>query len=103
MTKQEAITLHDSEFWKGMSQKDIATFQLTEERLCMPFEVFQKAMESTLGRPVFTHEFGLNRDGLTRELLDGAEAPSLAEIMELIPKKMRLVVIAQRASQEEVS
>ncbi len=101
MTKQEAITLHDSEFWKGMSQKDIATFQLTEERLCMPFEVFQKAMESTLGRPVFT--LGLNRDSLTRELLDGAEAPSLAEIMELIPEKMRLVVVAQRASQEEVS
>ena len=32
-------------------------FQLYEERLCMPFPLFHKAVEEALGRPVYTHEF----------------------------------------------
>lgn len=68
MNKQEAIQFYESGKWKEMSDKEIALFQLNEDRLCMPFGVFHRAVESTLGRAVFTHEFGLNRDGLIQEL-----------------------------------
>ena len=39
-----------------MSYKEIAKFQINEERLCVPFDVYQKAVEKTLNRAVFTHE-----------------------------------------------
>ena len=57
MTKEQAIALHDSGFWREMTLEDRARFQLHEPRLCMPFDVFHEAVEKTLGRPVFTHEF----------------------------------------------
>lgn len=57
MTKEEAIRLASTKFWESMTPFAIAEFQLKEERLCMPFAVFHKAVEIALGRPVFTHEF----------------------------------------------
>ena len=57
MTKDEAVKLYDSDFWKDMSEKEIVAFQLFEDRLCMPFSVFHLAVEHCLARPVFTHEF----------------------------------------------
>ena len=64
MTKEQAIALAESNFWEGMSHREIAEFQMMEEKLCMPFTVFHEAVEKTLGRPVFTHEFGLNYQGI---------------------------------------
>ena len=40
-----------------MSNLEIVKFQLFEPKMCMPFSVFQKAVEDVLGRPVYTHEF----------------------------------------------
>ena len=76
MTKKEAIKLYESEFWKDMSLRDRAVFQMFEDRLCMPFGIFHEVVEKTLGRPVFTHEFGFNRDGIKKELMEEAEAPT---------------------------
>ena len=56
MTKQEAIDKYNSKFWKTMTAKEIAKFQINEERLCMPFDIFQKAIEDTLGCSVLTHQ-----------------------------------------------
>ena len=70
MTTKEAIKLYESGFWSEMSFAQRAKFQLYEPKLCMPFSIFQEAMEKTLGRPVFTHEFGMNVDGLKKELLE---------------------------------
>jgi hypothetical protein len=92
MTEAEAITLADSKFWEAMSFRERAMFQMWEDRLCMPFGVFHEAVEKTLGRPVWTHEFGLNRDGLRAELIGNGVAPTLAEIMEMIPKDKRIVI-----------
>jgi hypothetical protein len=50
-------------------------------------------MEKTLGRPVFTHEFGLNVQGLKDELYNGAPALSLEDIISLIPEDKRLIVL----------
>lgn len=94
MTKDEAIKLAESGFWETMSSREIATFQLFEDRLCMPFGVFHEAIEKALGRPVYTHEFGFNRDGLKRELLGEAPAPTLEDILNLIPADKRVVVLA---------
>jgi lysozyme family protein len=71
MTRDEAAALYESGFWKQMTQEEIAKFQIMEERLCMPFKVFHEAVMKTLGRPVFTHEFGLNRDGLIKNSFMG--------------------------------
>jgi hypothetical protein len=37
-----------SKFWEGMTHRQIADFQMCEERLCMPFSIFQEAVEKTL-------------------------------------------------------
>jgi hypothetical protein len=93
MTKEQAIALAESKFYEEMSLREIAEFQITEEKLCMPFGVFHEAIEKTLGRPVYTHEFGLNIQGLKDELFNGKAAPTLEEIINLIPESKRVVVL----------
>lgn len=92
MTKDEARMLFDSEFWTSLTDEEIATFQLFEPLLCMPFAVFHKAIEKTLGRPVWTHEFGLNYDGLKKELRGEKPPPTMEEIMNLIPEDKRIII-----------
>jgi hypothetical protein len=93
MTKDQAIALYDSKFWEEMTYEQRARFQLFEERLCMPFGVFHEAVEKALGRPVWTHEFGLNSDGLRRELLGETAAPSMQEMIDLIPAEKRIIIV----------
>lgn len=92
LTRAQAVALYESKFWEPMGYLERATFQLLEDRLCMPFGVFHEAIEKVLGRPVFTHEFGLSRDGLIRELLEGAPRPTMAEIIGLIPPEKLIVL-----------
>jgi hypothetical protein len=93
MTTKQAIALAASNWWVGKSARDIAMFQLHEPLLCMPFDLFHKAVEEALKRPVFTHEFGLNWDGLKKELLGEAETPSFEQILDLIPKDKRVMIL----------
>lgn len=92
LSEESAIKLGESGFWKDMTYRERAGFQMFEERLCMPFAVFHEAVEKSLGRPVFTHEFGLNWGGLQDELLGEADPPSLQDILALIPEEKRIVV-----------
>ena len=92
MTKEQAITLAKSKFWEGLTHREIAEFQMTEEKLCMPFTVFHEALEKTLGRPVFTHEFGLNYQGIKNELFNGKQPPTLEEIINMIPEEKRILI-----------
>jgi hypothetical protein len=92
MTQENAIALAESKFWETMSLKERAMFQMFEPRLCMPFDVFHEAIEKTLGRPVYTHEFGLNYEGLKKELLGEAPAPTLSDIIAMIPEDKRIIV-----------
>lgn len=57
MNKEQAIAMAESKWWEGKTAQEIAVFQLNEDLLCMPFNVFHKAVEEWLGRPVWTHEF----------------------------------------------
>ena len=90
---QEATDLYNNKFWLTMSDYEIAKFQLLTDRLCMPFDVFHLAVERSLKRPVYTHEFGLNHEGLVRELLEGTPSPTLNDIINLIPKDKLILVI----------
>lgn len=92
ITREQAEKLFESKFWESMAPEEIAQFQLTTERLCMPFGVFHKAVEKALGRPVFTHEFGLDRDGLIAELLKERPPATFEEVLALIPEEKRVIV-----------
>ena len=93
MTEKQAIALAESGFYKTMSHKEIAMFQMFEPLLCMPFDVFHEALEKTLGRPVYTHEFALNAEGIKKELLGKKAPPTLEEIINLIPEDKRIIAI----------
>ncbi len=94
MNREQAIALYESGFWKDMSLEDRARFQLFEPRLCMPFGVFQEAVEKTLDRPVYTHEFGASNIAALRAEFNGDKpAPTLEDILNLIPQNKRLVIV----------
>lgn len=93
MTKEQAVTLAESKWWQNKTARELAMFQLHEPLLCMPFDVFHKAVEEALQRPVFTHEFGLNWDGLKKELIGESISPSLEQIIDLIPKDKRILIL----------
>ncbi len=97
MTKEDARKLFESEFWKDMDFKQRAIFQINKERLCMPFDVFHEAVEKTLGRPVWTHEFGLNYDGIKAELNGNGAAPTMEEIINIIPEDKRILIVVRPA------
>lgn len=69
-----------------MTYHQIAEFQVEQNKLCMPFNVFHEAIEKTLGRPVFTHEFAF-REELRKELYGEKESPTFEEICAYIPKE----------------
>lgn len=94
LTREEAIALHDSDVWKAWTPMERASFQMVQDKLCMPFAEFHKAVEDVLERPVWTHEFGLNRDGLLKELAGLCDAPTMDEILALIPAEKLLIVEA---------
>ncbi|UUZ68047.1 hypothetical protein LP416_27670 [Polaromonas sp. P2-4] len=94
LTKEEAIAMCENGVWKSWTPKQRAIFQCVQGRLCMPFAEFHKAVQETLGRPVFTHEFGsLGQAGILRELAGTAAAPSMAEIIALLPADKTIVMV----------
>ena len=93
LTKKQAIKMAKSEIWKDMTFDEIVKFQLFQKLLCMPFDKFHEAMEKVLGRPIFTHEFGLNYDGLVSEYLGNTPAPTFEDIMDMIPEDKKIIII----------
>ena len=95
LTKEQAIKFAESKIWEteNWTARQIVEFQLFQKILCMPFDVFHEAMEKALGRPVYTHEFGLNVEGLKKEFLGEKSPPTLEEIIQMIPAEKRVVVM----------
>lgn len=58
----------------------------------IPFDKMHQRFEELLGRPVWTHEMGLNKDGLVSEARD-RQHPSMDAIIELIPEEKRMIVV----------
>lgn len=92
LTKEQAIAFGENKLYEGMTSRQIAEFQLEQEKLCMPFDVFHKALEETLGRPVYTHELALNCEGLRKEIRGESPALTFDEIINLIPKEKLLII-----------
>ena len=90
--KLRAIELFESNWWIDKSPEEICDVQLFTEELCMPFSEFHKAITAALGRPVYTHEFGLDYDGLVREYLGDRVAPTLEQIFDLLPREKTIVL-----------
>lgn len=94
LSRDEAIAFHDSEKWKTWTHEQIATFQMNQECLCIPFGVFHEAIEKALGRPVWTHELGLNHEGLKLELEGKVPSPTMEQIMGLLPADKAILIVA---------
>lgn len=92
MTEQEAIELAKSGFWQDMDHETRFRFQINEQRLCMPFDVFQQAAEETLGRSVWTHEFA-KPELLWKEYAGERSRPTMQEIIDMIPTEKRLLIV----------
>jgi len=91
MTKEQAIAFHKSGAWKEMSDYQIAVFQLSEDRSCIPFRRVHAAVEATIGRPVWTHEFA-NPAALLAEIVGTREPPTLQAIIDMIPADKRMII-----------
>jgi hypothetical protein len=91
LTKEQAIVFYENKCYENMTERQIAEFQMEQDRLCMPFDVFHEAIEKVLGRPVFTHEFAFP-EKLRKELYGEKEPPTFEEILRLIPQEKLLVV-----------
>lgn len=64
----ETMNKYDGNLW--WESKDlvfVAMFQIFEPVLMVDFSDFHAGLEKLLGRPVFTHEMGINLDGLKQE------------------------------------
>lgn len=91
-TPKEAIALAKTSWWKGRDPLEVALWQMDAGLLSMDFGDFHEAVEKALGRPVWTHEFA-NPKALREEFFKERPAPSMAEILDLIPAEKRIVVV----------
>lgn len=57
----------DNCWWSSKDKKVLGYYQLSNTILLVPFDNFHEALEYLLGRPVWTHELGLNYYGLVEE------------------------------------
>lgn len=92
LTKEQAIELYKSDAWRDWTDEEVVRFQLFQQKLCMDFSRFHKAIEKVLDRPVYTHEFGMNYEGIVEEYLGTKKASTFDEIINMIPQEKRIIV-----------
>lgn len=90
--RENAIELAESNWWELCSSAEAVEFQLFTVELCMPLSTFHQKLEEVLGRSVFTHELGMDYDGIVKEFLGERAAPTFDEIMKLIPDEKRIII-----------
>lgn len=96
ITYDSAMELVASKWWEGKSDREIVEFQLFTDRfVCESFGQFHKAVENVLGRPVWTHEFALDYEGICQEFLGEKAPPTFEEILNLIPENKRVLVVIE--------
>jgi len=100
LKRAQALKLAKSKEWEKWDDERIVRFQLYQDRLCMDFDRFHKAIEKVLGRPIWTHEFA--QINLIRLEYEGIrKKPTLGEIMGQIPReKLILAVISPNHDSE---
>lgn len=91
ITKAEAKAIGAAGEWKTWTDEQLVAFQLYQDKLAVPFERLQIALEHVLGRPVWTHEFA-NLKQLRAEHQKKVPAPTMADIIGMIPADKRIIV-----------
>lgn len=86
LSREVAEELYDSRWWEDETDQEIIAFQLFEPRLCMPFKEYHRAIESVLGRPVWTHEFAFSEQ-LQKEYLTQRPPMSLDESLSRLQEE----------------
>jgi len=90
-SKEKAIEMYKARWWEGKTAKEIVDVQLYQDKLCIEFAVFHKAMEEVLGRPVFTHEFAdqkaLQEEYEGKRQYDGIDA----SIKRIVPEHVKII------------
>lgn len=91
LNKEESKNFFESDIWKNWTPKQIVELQLFQDRVCVPWGLFTELIEKVLKRPVYTHEFG-DAESLRKEFLGEKKAPTLEEIVNLIPEEKRIII-----------
>lgn len=97
MTRDEAVAFYVSRVYERWTARQIVDLQLFQDRLCVPFGIFQKAISEVLGRQVYTHEFA-SQDELIKEYLGEREPTTLEEIIGQIPEDKRILIFPEPLS-----
>lgn len=90
LNREEALAFAESGEWKSWTPAQRGAFQLQQKLLCMDFSAFHEGLEALLNRPVWTHEL-INPQALIDEWKGIKEAPSMQEILNLIPAEKLIV------------
>jgi len=91
LTKEQAIALYKGGEWRDWTDEEVVKVQLYQTRLCLPFDRFHAAIETVLGRSVWTHEF-VGSDALRQEYEGIRPAPTMEEIIALLPHDKIFVI-----------
>lgn len=98
LTREQAIALYEGGEWRDWTPDEIVRVQLYQDRLCVPFDVFRRSLTHVFGRPVYRHEFAsANADNLIREYEGKCRAPTVEEIMALLPQDKLFIINAPPA------
>lgn len=68
LTKQQAIQIGESKVWQTWTPQQIAKFQYLQEKLCVPFSLFHKSVETVLGGAIL--DISLTRECVKQSVLD---------------------------------
>lgn len=69
-----------------------AEMRLWRGPLEVPFDLMHERIEALVGRPVWTHELGLNYEGLCKEARWDDRPATMEEIIGLVPEEKRIVI-----------
>ena len=92
MSRLQITAFIKQRLWESMSWEELAKFQVTQETLCVPFDLYRNAAERTLGRPLFNLQLANGRERVKSELFGGTPPESLREVIDIIPLHKRMVL-----------
>ena len=93
-TEEWAISFYGSGAWQDLTERELTELVLRSDRAIAPFDVIHRAFGVALGRSVFNHEFGLNWEGLKAEFFEDGPAPTLDQIIGMLPADKTIIVVA---------
>ena len=65
--KKAMLSYGNNYWWESKDSRELAMYQVFEKILLTDFSTFHEGLEKLLDRPVWSHELGLNMDGIRNE------------------------------------